>query len=67
MSKSYKDPCSFSSSEHFSLSHVDLDWTIDFEQKIIEGTARLSFNSNSNSSDAKSIVSFKHKDLMLLY
>ena len=35
MSKLYKDPCSFSSSEHFRLNHVDLDWTVDFEQQTI--------------------------------
>ena len=56
MSKLYKDPCSFSSSEHFRLNHVDLDWTVDFEQQTIEGSARLSFNSSPNSSNVNTIV-----------
>jgi hypothetical protein len=56
MSKVYRDPCSFSSSQHFRLNHVDFDWIVDFEQQTLEGSAKLSFNINSNASDANSIV-----------
>lgn len=54
MAKVYSDPCSFSNPEAFLLTHVNLNWTVDFDQKVIHGNSRLSFNRLA--SDAKNIV-----------
>lgn len=45
MTKTYKDPCTFSNPDYFILSHADLDWQIDFDTKVIEATCRLTFQS----------------------
>jgi leukotriene A-4 hydrolase/aminopeptidase len=34
------------------VRHIDLDWTVDFEKKILKGTATLSFDRLSRSKDA---------------
>lgn len=37
------DPSSYSQPEFVKITHVDLDWSIDFEQKIINGSALIQF------------------------
>ena len=36
------DPCSFSRPDVCIVQHIDLDLEVDFEKRVIAGTARLS-------------------------
>ena len=53
-----KDPCSFANTDDFILKHVSLDWTIDFDQKIINGSALLRFDVRNKSSGLVVTISF---------
>lgn len=37
------DPSSYSTPETEIITHVNLDWTVNFDEKCIEGTAELHF------------------------
>ncbi len=39
--ESIQDPTSHSNPELFVTRHVDFDWTIDFDRKVVSGTAAL--------------------------
>lgn len=43
MRLSNNDPSSYSTPETEIIHHVDLDWTVDFEKKVVKGTAELHF------------------------
>lgn len=40
---SKNDPNSFSTPEDVIIKHIDLDWNVNFEKSIINGTALLKF------------------------
>ena len=40
---SANDPSSYSTPETEIITHVNLDWTVNFEEKILGGTAELHF------------------------
>lgn len=49
------DPNSYSTPENEIIQHVDLDWTVDFDKKILKGNALLKFKIIAKS--IKTIVS----------
>ena len=50
------DPCSYSYCDVFSTNHVDIDWTIDFNETKLVGKINMHFEVLKN--DAKELVSF---------
>jgi leukotriene-A4 hydrolase len=37
------DPSSYSQPDLVKIKHIDLDWTVDFSQKVISGSAQIQF------------------------
>ena len=48
MTKIYPDPCSLSNPEFYSAKHVDLNWKIDFERKVIAGKCAVTMELGEN-------------------
>ena len=55
MTKTYKDPCSQSNPDFYALTHIDIDWEINFNKKIINALCGLTFELRNDNS--KTIVS----------
>ena len=45
------DPSSFSRPSHFMTKHIALDWTIDVEKKVINGSVILTFERKKQTAD----------------
>lgn len=41
--KIFKDPNSLSNTDLFQINHISLNWSIDFNQKLIKGFCNISF------------------------
>jgi hypothetical protein len=56
--KIYKDPCSLSNPQYFLLKHLEIDWLVNFEKKILEGKCCLHFilNEAYKNTDEETIV-----------
>lgn len=51
-----EDAHSFSNPQAVRVTHVDLDWNVLFDKKIIQGTADLSFERAANAKDAPLVL-----------
>jgi hypothetical protein len=47
MSDYLYDPCSFANPDFFMITHAKLDWTVDFNKKILKGSVDFTFELNS--------------------
>jgi leukotriene A-4 hydrolase/aminopeptidase len=54
--KAVKDVHSYSNTQEFRVRHLDLDWDVDFSQKVLRGTALLSFERVSKEGRAPLIL-----------
>lgn len=44
MCRDFKDPASFSNFQEVQITHIDLDWEINFDTNVINGAAFLHLN-----------------------
>uniref|UniRef100_H2YBI2 Leukotriene A(4) hydrolase n=1 Tax=Ciona savignyi TaxID=51511 RepID=H2YBI2_CIOSA len=56
------DPTSFCDPTAAKIQHINIDWTVDFEKKIVYGTVELSFNVLQ---DGVSSITLDSKDLTI--
>ena len=58
MPSKYYDPCSFSNPSLFTIEHVRIRWTVDFDRQVLKGSAQLQFVQPSSSADTATSADF---------
>lgn len=64
VSKVHNDPCSLSNPEFYKLTHMNLDWCVDFGKKTILGSSLLTFELIDESCQTNEII-LDTRDLLI--